>query len=181
MITETLTPSASHATELYPVILRMVFIPGRTHWYFNMYPVVPWAALTLFGMAMARFFLDNSPVQQDERILLHPQKKGATIFHFACLQLAITFLIFFILIRSLDKFGNINPSTNQNKYDVLKWFYVTKYPPSLAYISYTMSVNLFMAFVFSVTKLHVYRVGKWILVFGKSALFFYIVQAILAW
>lgn len=181
MITETLIPAQSHATDIYSVTLRMILIPGRSHWYINMYPVVPWATLTFFGMAMARFFLDNSPVQQDERILLHPQKKGGTIFHFACLELSITFLIFFILIRVFNHFGNINPSSNENVYPVLKFLYVTKYPPSLAYISYTMCVNLLLIFIFHVSKLHTYQIGKFILVFGKSALFFYIAQAILAW
>ncbi|KAK8025879.1 hypothetical protein PG990_003702 [Apiospora arundinis] len=72
-----------------------------------------------------------------------------------------------------------NPDRNPYLTSVPSFFYVIKYPPDVAFVCYTMSVNLALLALFGALPLSVTKRMTVLLTYGTSALFFYIVHQIL--
>lgn len=134
---------------LYHPILRLLFIPGQTGPWLVRVSLVPWLGVTGLGVVWGRSYLAN---------------KGKTYNN--TLRIALALLVAFILIRLLDNFGNIHSRGRS----LLEFFHVTKYPPSLAYLTLTMGVNLLILWGLSKRKSNY----GFIQTIGSSPLFFYI-------
>lgn len=135
--------------NLYSPLLRLLFIPGQTGSWLVRYPLIPWLGLTGFGIVWGRNYIQN--------------KANAYKTTF---PIAITLLLMFIVIRFADSFGNFHSRGDS----LLTFFHVTKYPPSLAYLSLTMGVNLCILWGLSLSK----RSIGILQTIGASPLFFYI-------
>jgi hypothetical protein len=88
----------------------------------------------------------------------------------------------FIVLRLTGGFGNLRPATSGG--DFLEFLYVVKYPPSLAFLCITLGVNALLLWLFSLLRNNrIFRHGlNPLLVFGRSALFFYLAHLYLyAW
>jgi uncharacterized membrane protein len=85
--------------------------------------------------------------------------------------IGIGFLLLFLLVRLSASFGNIHPV---NTWNWITFLNVTKYPPSLAYILLTLGVDLLLLALFAGIMTTLRRWAKPLLVFGQTALFFYL-------
>jgi uncharacterized membrane protein len=126
-------------------------------WLWVNYPVLPWLELVVFGLAFGQW------LAEDRR---RAYRRG--------LAAGVALLVSFVGIRALGGFGNLRPRMGETWSD---WLSVVKYPPSIAFTTLTMGVNLLLLWLFS-------RVGErgrrllWPLsVFGRTPLFFYAVHA----
>ena len=155
LLTQWLTPSASDTDTLYSPLLRLILIPGHTGIWQSFYPLIPWLGITGLGVVFGKSLKLNA--QQSFRYLL----MGGTAF-----------LILFLLIRWVGGFGNLQPVED----GWMVFLNVTKYPPSLAYILLTLGINGLLLYLFTRIKNSLARYGRPLLVFGRSALFFYIVH-----
>jgi len=155
LITQWLTPGASDTSVLYTPLLRILLIPGHTDLWQSFYPLIPWLCLTGFGFIFGKLLLKNR-----EKLFQYTGIVG------------VTFLVFFVFIRWMGGYGNFHEWNN----GWIAFLNVTKYPPSLSFIFLTMGINLLLLFMFSKIEYTLSHIGQPLLIFGRSALFFYIVH-----
>ncbi|KAK7948480.1 Membrane protein [Apiospora aurea] len=106
------------------------------------------------------------------------------------LLVALAFFLLFAFTR-IFRFGNLSegclhmpehiahPDRNPYLASVPSFFYVIKYPPDVAFVAYTMSVNLSLLALFGALPSGVTKRFTILLTYGTSALFFYLVHQII--
>ena len=154
---ELLTPQPDAWGQQFHWLSRVLLIPGGDLALWVYYPILQWLEFIAFGMLFGNWLLDDS-----RKALGNSLKLGAA------------FLLGFVLIRSLDGFGNIRPRGGDTWIDV---FNVVKYPPSITYGLLTMGVIMFALWALSRAKIQ--RVLGPLAVFGQAPLFFYILHLFL--
>jgi len=151
-----IVPDASHASHPYSPVLRVLSIPGRTGIFQVFYPIIPWLGIAVFGLFFGKWISRN-------KISAY---KGSFL-------LGGIFLAGFFVFRTLGGFGNIHPPEGPG---FTSFFNVTKYPPSLAFSLLTLGLCLIFIGIFSRAHDFLGRSGNPLLVFGRSALFFYVLH-----
>lgn len=131
-----------------PAWLRLLLVPGQTGGLLVNYPLLPWAGVVGLGLLLGR------ALRQDAGGL--PRLAG---------WLAAGLFALFATIRLGGGFGNLAPVGE----GVEAFFLIVKYPPSLAFLSLTLGLNL--ALVAAWPRLGALR---WLRVFGEASLFFYL-------
>jgi uncharacterized membrane protein len=141
-------------TQLFFNPLEQLFlVPGTSPGIKTLYPVFPWLGISTFGMFLAQQMLNRKE----------------KFFSFA-FGLGLAFLALFALLRALHM-GNFQ----MNAYDDwISFFTLVKYPASLTFILVTCGLNLVILSLFS--KVEGQGWLKPVLVFGQTAMFFYIVH-----
>ena len=134
--------------------VRIIFVPGSAGRFFSLYSVFSWAGVAFLGMAFGR----------------HLAREGDRAFRHA-LFAGLAFLPLFVLVRALGGFGNFQPPAGPGVLDFLN---MVKYPPSLAFLLLTLGIDLVMLYLFSRAGGLRERWGRPLLVFGSTALFFYV-------
>jgi uncharacterized membrane protein len=151
-----LTPDPGKSNYLYSPFLRLMYIPGQTGMMQVFYPILPWLGVVLFGIAFGKW-------------IMHDVKRA----YRKALIMGIILILLFVVVRIAGGFGNIHPPESSGVIDFLN---VTKYPPSIAFILLMLGINLLIIFLLSRTGAGLEQWGKPLLVFGRAALFFYIVH-----
>lgn len=148
-------PSAlvSWQVPLTPLV-RFLLVPGQSGSWFFLYSVFAWLGVALLGMAFGRAWL----------------ARGNRVFRWALLG-GLASLPLFVLVRLGNGFGNIRPIEGKGWIGFLN---VVKYPPSLAFLLLTLGVLGILLFLFEKAGPALARWGKPLLVFGRTALFFYV-------
>jgi len=156
LITQVLTPDPSQAPRLFSPGLRILLIPGKTGSLQVFYPFIPWLGCAGLGLILGQWLQAN------------PRRA-----YRKTLAWGVLFLVLFIGVRILGGFGNIHAPASFSWMDFLN---VTKYPPSLAFLFLTLGFDLILLYVFSLAGNRIQNCGKPLLVFGRTALFFYILH-----
>ena len=156
-------PDPSQWGTLNEVPLGLVLgFSGGTSQFFSNYPVLAWLELVVFGLLFGRWLLAD--------------RKSA---YRRALWLGIVFLVFFIVLRAIDGFGNIRPRLGDSWIDFLN---PVKYPPSLSFTLMTMGFNLIVLWAFSLVKERAQAFLAPLAIVGRVPLFFYIAHLFLyAW
>jgi uncharacterized membrane protein len=153
LATQTLIPGAGQAGVRYSPWLRVVLIPGQTGMWQVFYPVVPWLGLTGLGLAFGR-------ILQRDRDRAY---RGALVGGGA-------FLLLFAVLRTFARFGDFHVGAP----GWIGFFNLTKYPPSLDFILLTLGVDLLLVSVLAKATPQLRTWGKPLVLFGSTALFFYV-------
>jgi len=157
LLTQFLTPGPESVSRLYQPLLRAILIPGQTGILRVKYPVVPWLGVALLGMALGKTMARD------------PRRAYRQAFLFGAGALAL-----FPVIRSIGwPVGDFQPPAGPGWIAFLN---VTKYPPSLAFLLVTLGIDLLLLSLLSRKEEILRRWGQPLLVFGRTALFFYIVH-----
>ena len=124
------------------------------------YPFLPWLGLMITGYCTGQLF---SPQFESTR-----RKKLLT-------QTGIALLVLFVVLRSINIYGDpITWSQQRNGlYTLFSFMNIHKYPPSLLYICVTIGCTLLL--LPHLEKLE-NRFTKIMLVFGRTAFFYYILH-----
>lgn len=154
--TQLAVPDPSHASQLYSPLIRILLIPGRTGIFQVFYPVIPWLGVVLFGFVFGKWLTKNKALAYKLSFVL-----GA-----AC-------LFAFFILRILRGFGNIHHPESSG---FISFFNVTKYPPSLTFTFLNLGLCLVFIGLFSRARSSIEKWGYPLLVFGRSALFFYVLH-----
>jgi uncharacterized membrane protein len=155
LITQLAIPGPDHVPVLYPPLLRLLIIPGHTNIWEVFYPVVPWLGVTGLGLLFGKCLL----------------KDGRGTGRVASWT-AVGLLFLFLLIRKGGGFGNLN----QVPTGTMGFLNVVKYPPSLAFLTMTLGVNLLLMGMWRWIEPHLRNRYHPLLVFGQVALFFYLLH-----
>jgi len=125
------------------------------------YSILPWTGVMLLGYVMGSWFE-------------HTTEKQRKLFSIT----GICVLILFMLLRLVNIYGDPAPWSEQSRgfiYTVLSFFNVTKYPPSLLFVSLTLGVAMLaLAILSRVSTTH--RTTAWLLIFGRVPLFYYLLH-----
>jgi uncharacterized membrane protein len=140
----------------YPPLVRLFLVPGYTGDWFTIYPILPWLGIAALGMAFGREILKD--------------RKRA---YRATLIAGSIALVLFVLVRSLDGFGNFQSPAGDGWIDYLN---MVKYPPSLAFTLLTVGIILLLIYLTARLGERLAKWGQPLLVFGGTALFFYFMQ-----
>jgi uncharacterized membrane protein len=148
-------PGPDHTRSLYSPLIRILLIPGQTNMLVVLYPVVPWLGVTGLGLLSGRF-LERDPGRLRQ----------------LSLWAGLGLLLLFVLIRIGGGFGNLNivPA------GWMGFLNVVKYPPSLAFLTVTLGVNLLLIAFWGSIEPHLHSPHNPLLLFGRTALFFYIIH-----
>jgi len=124
------------------------------------YQFIPWAGVMAIGYCLGRIFSNGFDASQRKKILL---------------QLGIGSWILFIILRSINVYGNLYPWTPQSTgvRTFLSFLNITKYPPSLDYLLVTEGFAfIFMALTENISN----RFTNIISVYGRVPMFYYIIH-----
>jgi uncharacterized membrane protein len=142
-----------HGTfAIYPI--------GGNHVIAILYPFVPWMGLMILGYCFGIFFTAKFTSAQRQKILL---------------TYGLSLLAFFIVLRSINVYGDPHPWTLQASgfQTFLSFINVHKYPPSLAYMAVMIGIAiLVLAFLENVQN----KISNGFRVFGRTAFFYYILH-----
>ncbi len=159
LTTQLLLPEAPANYTTYPTLQLLFYVPGFgeiiTPQTLVLYPILPWLGVMGLGIGYGRF-LHNAPQQTYKNT-------GYA---------ALITLFLFLLIRFGNGYGNIRPIQSS---DWISYLNVVKYPPSLAFLSLTLSINLFFLWLLAhYSPENSKRSATAVLsTFGRVPLFFY--------
>lgn len=121
------------------------------------YPLIPWIGLMTLG------YLFGTLYQKDFNTSL--RKKWLLI-------LGIGPILIFVILRGLNVYGDLVPWSIQGSATktILSFFNVTKYPPSLLFLSITMGPAMLFLYAYENTK---NKLTNFFLAFGRVPLFYY--------
>jgi uncharacterized membrane protein len=155
--TELLHPDPSMWNMLTADPVNLILLrSGGTATFWSNYPILPWLELTLLGAAFGQW--------------LH---KDQTSAHRRALWLGLTFLVGFLIVRSLNGFGNIRPRPGD---DWIAFFNLVKYPPSMTFTLFTTGINLILLWCFSRLSTRAVERLKPLSILGQEPLFFYLIH-----
>ncbi|KQS32485.1 DUF1624 domain-containing protein [Pedobacter sp. Leaf194] len=133
---------------------------GNNHFVGVFYAILPWTGIMFLGYAAGKWFLkDYSPLQRRRNLV-----------NFGALA-----LITFVALRLLSLYGD--PAPRKEYHDAFKnllsFFNVSKYPPSLEYTCITLgAAMLFLAITERVTN----KLSKVLSVYGNVPFFYYVLH-----
>lgn len=160
LATQLLILGAASVSELYHPLLRAALIPGQTGYGMAKYPVIPWLGVAFLGMAFGR------------KMARDPKRAYRLAFLLGAGALGL-----FLVIRSVGgAIGDYHPPAGSGWIAFLN---LTKYPPSVAFLLATLGIGLLLLAFLSLlsrTEERFMRFGSPLLVFGRTALFFYVVH-----
>jgi uncharacterized membrane protein len=141
---------------------RILHEPGFTWYpYYSLYPIIPWLGVMGLGWVFGSFLHDNN-----SKYILK-LKLPLTIIGF-------TGMILFFIMRLFNGYGNL---VRRWSNDILDWLYISKYPPSIAFLLFTLGgMCIFMTIgLFIEEKGWSQRnISRIIHQFGRVPLFFYL-------
>ncbi len=134
-----------------------MLVYGSNHMVFLHYPVIPWIGLMALGYLFGSFYQKDFDVSLRKKWLL---------------RLGLGSILLFFILRGLNVYGDLTPWLVQDTTTktILSFFKVTKYPPSLLYLSVTLGPAMLFLYAYENTK---NRVTDFFLVYGRVPLFYY--------
>jgi uncharacterized membrane protein len=138
----------------------LVYSGGQGEVWTN-YPLLAWLEVVLLGMLFGKWIVGDA---------LTAYRRGAGV--------GVAFLAGFVLLRTINGFGNIRPIAVHNWMDFLS---VVKYPPSMSFVLLTMGGNLILLWIFSRIRGAESRDWNPLLVFGRVPLFSYLAHIGVYW
>ncbi len=140
--------------------IKVVWVfPGGNANLWSNYPILPWLELVVFGILFGRWVIKD-------------QKQA---FSWAW-KIGLTCLLSFIVIRTIDGFGNILPRMGNTWIDFLN---LVKYPPSITFTLLTMGLNLILLSLFARANQLTKKILFPLVVYGQAPLFFYVAHLFL--
>lgn len=140
-------------SEAVNPLWHFFIVPGQSDGALSMYPLIPWLGITTFGIFWARI-LKNNP----------------SAFFTYSLRVGIGFVLAALSVRALG-YGNFQISEYR---DWISFFTLIKYPPSLVFSLLMIGVHLILLHVFTRTFGRSWQ--QPLLIFGQTAMFFYILH-----
>lgn len=127
------------------------------------YPFIPWLAIMMLGWSFGRHIVN-----------FNAGKSGTTPVKVLVVA-GIVSLVVFVIVRGLAGYGDMFLHRADNSWQ--QWLHVSKYPPSLTYYALELGLlALCLALLMKTEPLTGVRPNGPILVFGQTAMFFYIVH-----
>ncbi|WOE33122.1 MULTISPECIES: DUF1624 domain-containing protein [unclassified Acinetobacter] len=124
------------------------------------YPVLPWIGVILLGYCLGQLFEPRFTPQQRDRYLC---------------AIGIASIGLFIILRMINQYGD-HPWLYHDSFalQVMSFFNLTKYPPSLFFILFNAGIGLIILVLFQRYIQH--KIFKPLIIFGSVPMFFYLLH-----
>jgi len=130
------------------------------------YPVVPWLAMMAVGWAFGRYLAEQ-----------RAREDGGVVPVAWLTRSGVAALLVFVAVRAANGYGNMFLPRFDDS--LVQWLHVSKYPPALAFSALELGVmSLLLAGLMAVEQRVRPRPNGVLLVFGQTALFFYLVHRV---
>ena len=130
------------------------------------YPFIPWLAIMMLGWAFGRHIVQFN----SGKTRITPMK--------VLVISGIISLMIFVIVRAAQGYGDMFLHRNDNSWQ--QWLHVSKYPPSLTYYGLELGLlALCLALMMKIEPLIGVRMNGPFLVFGQTAMFFYLLHRLL--
>lgn len=155
LLTGWIWPDPASNPAFVPALFVAPFFDGKIY---VLYPFVPWLAMMMIGWAFGHWLHDH----RDDR----PSARTVLLIGLASLTV-------FLVVRGLNGYGNMFLLREDGS--LAHWLHTSKYPPSLTFATLELGIMLLCiaGFMALETRISVASRGP-LLVFGQTALFFYI-------
>jgi uncharacterized membrane protein len=128
------------------------------------YPFMPWLAMMMLGWVFGEWMVSVRDEEHNTQKIMRVLVIGG-----------VTSLVIFLVVRGLDGYGNM--FLHREDGSIVQWLHVSKYPPSLAFATLELGLMaLCLAGMMKLEPLIGVRDNGPILVYGQTALFFYILH-----
>jgi len=130
------------------------------------YPFIPWLSMMALGWVFGRYLVD---FMGGKKVVMSPRQ---LVFTGGMVLLAV-----FVIFRYFNDYGNMWLYREGNSLG--QWLHVSKYPPSLTYMSLEIGLMCICLSFLMIVEEHVTpNPNGVLLVFGQTAMFFYLVHRI---
>ena len=140
----------------------ILHVPGSVTWaggtFGIIYPLVPWIGVMAAGYAFGPWL--QRPDSERRRLVL---------------RLGLLLTAAFVVLRAINLYGDPHPWTVQKDAGLtaLSFINASKYPPSLLFLLMTLGPSLILM---SAVDRGIPRLMRWMVVFGRVPLFYYLVH-----
>lgn len=127
------------------------------------YPILAWIGVMTLGYSFGELYKKGADKKVRRKWLL---------------RIGIGALVLFFTLRGLNIYGNLTPWETQKDgvFTVLSFMNITKYPPSLLFVLFTVGCGiLFLYFIENIKN----RFTNFLLVFGRVPFFYYFLHTLL--
>ncbi|MAG33235.1 MAG: hypothetical protein CL908_20345 [Deltaproteobacteria bacterium] len=162
--------------QLFPVgdqpgsALQVVFLTaGYSAPFMSIYPMTHWLAMMLLGWSFGRYLLDR-PANHSGRMEVEK----------LLIRSGLSALVFWAFLRMNNGYGNMGLLRDDTT--LVQWLHMSKYPPALVYTLLELGLMALCLVLFLRYERRMPRAPhplNPLLVFGQTALFFYIVHFLL--
>ena len=124
------------------------------------YPLLPWIGVIALGYAVGPWFTQLNPSERQKRLL----------------GWGLGALLLFLVLRMINGYGQAQQWVTGETplLTVMSFLNITKYPPSLLFLSLTLGLGLLLLVLFE--RKPESRLLHWFTVFGAAPMFFYILH-----
>jgi len=135
-----------------------VYPVGQTHFILDIYAILPWTGLMCLGYGFGRIYRTGFDAVRRRKILL---------------SLGSAVIIFFILLRLINVYGDPHPWSTQknNFYTFLSFINATKYPVSLLYACMTLGPAMIVLALLEHAQNKLTRILS---MYGRVPFFYYV-------
>lgn len=154
LFSQWIVPDAARSGEALGFAMRFLFVAGQEGPIVINYPLMPWFAVCLLGIAYG-----HAVRLAPERTLRLSGVVG------------VAALVAFVLMRAAGGFGTHHPVPGEG---LVAFLTVAKYPPSIAYLLLALGANAVFLALLIAGQRWLEGAGRWLLVFGRAPLFFYV-------
>jgi uncharacterized membrane protein len=122
------------------------------------YTIIPWIGIMAAGYCAGALFLKE-------------EKMRGRVFRWS----GIALLVLFVIVRLINGYGDLSPFVVHQRgfiFTVLSFLNVTKYPPSLLFISVTLGISFILISVLDGAG----RIGRFMSVYGRVPFFFFVLH-----
>ena len=163
MVTATVWPPQENMESVIAALLVSTYATSAM---VIKYPLLPWLSMMILGWVFGRYLLSY----KDGDTKIGPIS--------LLLSLGLMSLIAFVLIRYNNGYGNMFLYREDNSWQ--QWLHVSKYPPSAAFILLELGLmSIIMAMMIGLERLTGDRPNGVLLVFGQTAMIFYLVHRLI--
>lgn len=135
-------------------LVLFLLSPGQSRLVVSGYPVLPWFGICALGVGLGRLLRRDA-----ERTLR------------ALLPAGLGLMALFVAVRAGGGFGNLRLPEGSGW---MAWLTVVKYPPSLAFTSLMLGLDLVLLWALSRMRDRLGAVGRAWIVYGQAPLLFYL-------
>jgi len=143
-----------------PAVAVLLFVPGSVGRVFVAYPTLYWLAFMALGFVFGQW-LERRP-------------DPARIRRFLLLS-GVLSLGLFAVVRGVNAYGNMGILREGPA--LVQWLHVSKYPPSLSFAALELGLGaLVLALLFALEHPATSLFGRFLLVLGRTPMFFYLLH-----
>lgn len=138
-----------------------IYSLSRDHFFLIVYAFLPWLGVMTLGYCFGILYAGGIDASRRKKILL---------------SIGSGLILLFVIIRLGKGYGDPVPMSQQSRgavFSVLSFFNVNKYPPSLAFLSMTLGVAMFMLVLLENIQ---NRLTSFFRVYGRVPMFYYILH-----